>query len=580
MELKTKKYIKNTGSLPGFAEGYNPQQMQNIHNVANFAQTNWRPGSTNTNGYSLGGNGLGYANTSNMRANFAGAQTTVPQSGISNFTKQPTTLAGGKNQSQADSSAAAIHPGFAIGAWLGGGVLEGLNRIKTSDQLINEAGTSEDTIAGITYQKQNEVDAGHIMSEYNKQSAADWLTNPARALTGIFGRNRAKREAELAQRMSMNTADAQRGVAYTTALRLNNAKEYGDQSAQYLYGAANGKMPLYSEGTPNALVSNQETLGVLDKYTGDIVDMTRVPGKKNNNDTNKVRLPETDRYTSFVLSNKYGLSDQGTYDPIGALERQRMLQDAGILGKERKIKAKNGRLPKYIDGSEWGNIAVTGIGALAGLDQILQRDKPRIQNSYASNPYELNALTTLAGLRTNMYPITRQLINAEGRTNNIINTSGGMSTAQRDLGRRSSLLGLYKSIADAYAGAQMQDNQYLSDFAKSAINVGESRAQRRMNSTWRDEDYNAKSHAAWIQRPQMGEYNMMNALQSGLKNANDYYQFKDTMSMYRADQKQRNREIEAMRQWNERLSNINNYSAMLTEDDWKRIGKQKGWRVS
>ena len=577
MELKTKKYIKNTGSLPGFADGTVSLANQ-YGGFQNHAAT-YSPAIPNVNTNGIKPNIYEQTYYGGSAKNFFNSQTAVKNNPVQGRTQPQTTLVGGKNQSQADSSAAGIHPGFAIGAWLGGGVLEGLNRIKTSDQLINEAGTSEDTIAGITYQKQNEVDAGHIMSEYNKQSAADWLTNPARALTGIFGRNRAKREAELAQRMSMNTADAQRGVAYTTALRLNNAKEYGDQSAQYLYGAANGKMPLYSEGTPNALVSNQETLGVLDKYTGDIVDMTRVPGKKNNNDTNKVRLPETDRYTSFVLSNKYGLSDQGIYDPVGALERQKMLQDAGILGKERKIKAKNGRLPKYIDGSEWGNIAITGIGALAGLDQMLQRDKPRIQNSYASNPYELNALTTLAGLRTNMYPITRQLINAEGRTNNIINTSGGMSTAQRDLGRRSSLLGLYKSIADAYAGAQMQDNQYLSDFAKSAINVGESRAQRRMNSTWRDEDYNAKSHAAWIQRPQIGAYNMMNALQSGLANANKYGQFKDTMSLYRADQKQRREEIEAINEWNKRLSNINNYSALWTEDDWRRFGKQKGWRT-
>lgn len=535
MELKIKKYIKNTGSLPGFAGGYNPQQMQNIHNVANFAQTNWRPGSTNTNGYSLGGNGLGYANTSNMRANFAGAKTTVPQSGISNFTKQPTTLAGGKNQSQADSSAAGIHPGFAIGAWLGGGVLEGLNRIKTSDQLIDEAGTSEDTIAGITYQKQNQVDADHIMSEYNKQSAADWLTNPARALTGLFGKNRAREEAELAQRMSMNTADAQRGVAYTKALRLEGAKEYGNPYSQYLYGAANGKMPFYSEGTPNALVSNQETLGVLDKHTGDVVDMARVPGKKNNNDTNKVRLPETDRYTSFVLSNKYGLSDQGVYDPIGALERQKMLQDAGILGKERKIKAKNGRLPKYVDGNQWGNIAMHGIGALASLDQILQatRNKPYKPYSYRSNPYELNALTTLAGLRINPYPVTRQLIDAEGRAYGAINASGGMSTAQRDLGRRASLLGLQKSIADAYAGFQTQNNQYLSDYAKTALNAGANTAQRRMAANQYDDEYYAKSHAARQQGQQMGIYNLLNQGQSYLANANKYNQFKDTMSLYR-----------------------------------------------
>lgn len=526
MELKTKKYIKNTGSLPGFADGTVSLANQ-YGGFQNHAAT-YSSAIPNVNTNGIKSNIYEQTYYGGSAKNFFNSQTAVKNNPVKGRTQPQTTLAGGKNQSQADSSAAGIHPGFAIGAWLGGGVLEGLNRIKTADQLIDEAGTSEDTIAGITYQKQNQVDADHIMSEYNKQSAADWLTNPARALTGLFGKNRAREEAERAQRMSMNTADAQRGVAYTKALRLEGAKEYGDPYSQYLYSAANGKMP-------NARVSNGETVGVIDKYTGDIVDMGRVPGRKNNNDTNKVRLPETDRYTSFVLSNKYGLSDQGVYDPVGALQKQKILQDTGILGKERKIKAKNGRLPKYVDGNQWGNIAMHGIGALASLDQILQatRNKPYKPYSYRSNPYELNALTTLAGLRMNPYPVTRQLIDAEGRAYGAINASGGMSTAQRDLGRRASLLGLQKSIADAYAGFQMQDNQYLSDYAKTALNAGANTAQRRMAANQYDDEYYAKSHAARQQGQQMGIYNLLNQGQSYLANANKYNQFKDTMSLYR-----------------------------------------------
>jgi hypothetical protein len=43
-----------------------------------------------------------------------------------------------------------------------------------------------------------------------------------------------------------------------------------------------------------------------------------------------------------------------------------------------------------------------------------------------SNPYELEALSTLAGLRINPYPIMQQLRSAESRTNNAIDRSGGL----------------------------------------------------------------------------------------------------------------------------------------------------------
>ena len=98
-----------------------------------------------------------------------------------------------------DSAAAGAGPWFAIGAWLGGGVLEGLNSKKSADQLIADAGTGSSSIGGVTYQTQNEVDAGKIMSEYDRSTATDFLTNPARGLTKMFSRSSQKEEARRAQ---------------------------------------------------------------------------------------------------------------------------------------------------------------------------------------------------------------------------------------------------------------------------------------------------------------------------------------------------------------------------------------------
>ena len=50
-----------------------------------------------------------------------------------------------------------------------------------------------------------------------------------------------------------------------------------------------------------------------------------------------------------------------------------------------------------------------------------------------------DALTTLASLDVNAYPIAQQLRNAEARSNRATEMSGGLTTAQRELTRRAGL---------------------------------------------------------------------------------------------------------------------------------------------
>lgn len=556
MELTHKdyKYIKNTGSLPGFVNGFGGttayQQYQSQNGVIGVA-----PGMH------------GSINPSKSISNLATQQGRNEYQKSLSY-KKPSTLTGENNQSQADSAAAGAGPWFAIGSWLGGGVLEGINRLKTADQLVDEAGTSEANVGGISYTRQNVVNAGDIMNEYEESSAKDWLTNPGRAIASLFGNSYQRRQAQLAQYKSQTTAKDQRDNAYSKYLGLQNAKEYGNQDMQYLYGAKNGKMPIYSDGKPNALVSNGETLGVIDKNTGNILDITRVPGNVNNNDTNKVRLPETENLTSFVLSNKYNLSDQAQYDPVGALKRQAELQNAGLLESGANKTAKNGRLPKFKEGW-WSNAIPSAIGSLMSLDQILEagRNKPYKPNSYSNNPYEQEALQTLAGLRVNPYPITRGLLDAENRTNRLIDRSGGLSTAQRYLGRLSALHNTQNNIGNTLASIQNQNNQYLGNYASAALNAGQASRQAKMSAYQHDLDYYSKAHAARLGGQQMGLRNLLAQIQSYSANEFKRKRFNDTMSLYRDDYKLRQDELNYLGR------GINNYS----EDEWRRYGKLNGW---
>ena len=125
-------------------------------------------------------------------------------------------------------------------------------------------------------------------------------------------------------------------------------------------------------------------------------------------------------------------------------------------------------------------------------------------NTYAANPYEIDALSTLSGLRVNPYPIIQEMRNAESRTNRAIDRSGGLSTAQRGLGRLSALYGTQNSIANTLANIQNQNNQYKANYAQAALNVGANNAQRRMAANQWDLDYFSKAHAARLGGMQTG----------------------------------------------------------------------------
>lgn len=475
------------------------------------------------------------------------------------------------------------------GAQFAGDAINSFSVSETGQDLQNKYGTSQQNVAGVGYDSQNMIDANKELDRVKKENVGNTLKTVGSGtalgaavgsvipglgtalgagigaavglFTGIFGgasRKRKYREMLAKQNAKINALqDSSRFSAQTKAIQLQNAKEYGNSEDQYLYGAAEGKLPKYSDGVdttfiklpvysqtgkptfsafgpinikPNAKVSSGEEI-----VNADTGSAYRIPGKKNNKDTEYAYLNPGD----MVVTNKDGLSDY--YAMTGDYEGTREML------KNRLEMAKNGRLPKFDNG--WlGNAITSGIGALGGLSQWLEakNSTPKKTNSYRSNEYDLASLDILSKLGVNPYPIMQEVRNAEARSNRAIDMSGGLTTGQRTLQRLASTTNTQRAIANALANIQIQNNNYASDYAKTALATGAANAQRAMQANMYDEEMYAKAHAARQQGMQMGTWNMLNQLQQYWTNEFKRQQFDDTMSLYRDDQKIKRDEIQSL----------------------------------
>lgn len=511
----------------------------------------------------------------NAYANAMSTRTDVPGSG--DIMKKQKSKDGGSGLfgsagMAALSGVAAANPYAALAVYGMQGVMEGINRVKDNQSIIDEAGTSTGNIGGISYTRQNEVSASDVMGEYNKSMKDSIFSNPITSATQLFLSGSQNKEAQLAQTKSMNTGRDQVAGTITKVMRLNNAKQYGNPNSQYLYGVKDGKLPCFENGIisangyvpsemRNARVSNGEVL--MDKYG----NMTRAgkPGKKDNNDTLLAFVDGTDT----VFTNKGGISDYvwETGDAVGG---QMMMQDY----QQQKpygdlLHARYGKLPKMAEGW-WGSAIPAVIGSLQSIDQFAQarRNRPYRPNTYVDNPYEIDALSTLKGLRVNPYPIMQQLRNAETRTNRAIDRSGGLSAAQRSIGRLSALNTTQQNIANTMAGIQQQNNSYRSNYAQAALNAGNASRQARMQANQWDLDYYSKAHAAQLGGMQMGARNMLQQLQSWQQNDFKRRQFNDTMALYRDDQKRNWSELDLMAKQNEQYGDYYRWLAAAKKNNW------------
>lgn len=152
----------------------------------------------------------------------------------------------------------------------------------------------------------------------------------------------------------------------------------------------------------------------------------------------------------------------------------------------------SGKVPKYA-------LLASRLGpALTEMTMLNHwlKNKPGSTDIYAANPYEAQALSTMASNRVTPYPAL-QAINLENRKGIYnINQSGGYSGGQRQNARVAQNIGAQRNIANALLQAQDQNAKYRDQWAQAALSAGAQDAQRRQAANqYNWEAYN-KAHGA------------------------------------------------------------------------------------
>lgn len=152
----------------------------------------------------------------------------------------------------------------------------------------------------------------------------------------------------------------------------------------------------------------------------------------------------------------------------------------------------SGKVPKYA-------LLASRLGpALTEMTMLNHwlKNKPGSTDIYAANPYETQALSTMASNRVTPYPAL-QAINLENRKGIYnINQSGGYSGGQRQNARVAQNIGAQRNVANALLQAQEQNAKYRDQWAQAALSAGAQDAQRRQAANqYNWEAYN-KAHGA------------------------------------------------------------------------------------
>lgn len=166
------------------------------------------------------------------------------------------------NNKGASSLSAGIGKGLgaaSAGLSIAQGMMSSLN-VKSQDQLQQEAGSTNQTIMGVNYDQQNQVDGSQDLKEQNSKgltnTASSTLSGASAGLSvggpigaavggavglvsGLFGwlggRSKLKKRIRNAKIQASQTAQLQRSQAMSKGLQNQYYLDYGDTSAQTLY---------------------------------------------------------------------------------------------------------------------------------------------------------------------------------------------------------------------------------------------------------------------------------------------------------------------------------------------------------
>lgn len=179
--------------------------------------------------------------------------------------------------------------------------------------------------------------------------------------------------------------------------------------------------------------------------------------------------------------------------------------------------------------------AIAGMGMSLGQYLDAKGQDIKTPDVYAANPYERQALSTMANIRVSPYAAMNKVRDMNRVAARLINTSGGLSGGQKYSALVGSMLGTQRNMADVLTSTQAQNNQYRQQYAQLAGELGAKDAANRMAANQYNTEYAAKAHAARQQGMQQGMTNFLGQLQQYIANKNSADMYNGMRAIYQQD---------------------------------------------
>lgn len=472
MDLKTRKYIKNTKTLPGFKDGFFKQAYK------------WG----NENSGKIGGalNGL-----STMVGNWM-SNSVAPITAQEMINRGPIASVGGAQYQTYEYNDSGV-----------------------DDQI--DAQTTQGVITGGLTGAAAGASVGGVPGAI--------VGGVVGTVGGVFAGNAAKRDAENKRKAALNTAfnknEYGRINALTTSLQNEERQRVGDPNAQSL-GFALGKGPgSYKNGKPNAKVGRGETI-VHEDGSAEVI-----PGFPSTKDTELANIKPGDT----IFSN-YGASQyyQATGDYQGALMRDEIHR-----AMVNKKKSGNSKLLRASDGWPNVMSTLPGILTSYGNLKNIKSQEIRNPNLDPFNKYEGMILDAMGRQTFNEYPVMKDLVNQEAAQRYRTQNNGALSSAQRSFMDSVNSMNTRLGRMQALQNIQNMRNQF-NQYSSNLLNqMGTSLMSAKQQADMFNEQMLAKAHASKIQGEDMAKRNIMDYITQYYKNDWERRQFDKMYNLYAQD---------------------------------------------
>lgn len=246
--------------------------------------------------------------------------------------------------------------------------------------------------------------------------------------------------------------------------------------------------------------------------------------------TARVEQQEADKVRNNTLAEMKEITDRQKYQhdvETAAQQSDFMEYGQAARGKDNKDKKRD---------YSWMSAQFPALSNLAtGIGRLLywNGQKPVYNNTYIPNTYMSRGLQGLASLRYNPYPAVQAAQQAEREAAYANANSGGLSGAQKYLGRIALGLGNMQNMANVYAQAEQQNNALRGQYYNAALQYGDADATRRQTALQHDLQRYDQAHGAKIKGVEQWLANSQNAINQWYANEFKRKTYQDTLDIYK-----------------------------------------------